>query len=354
MFDDDNEPFLPLIYFYHEHVNRISESSVIAYLHTLEPFFYWMKHNSRSKGRVVAWSDNLNDVQEAVRQYLIQVMHCKVRGRDNHEGIYLTNKSSKSVQLFLSALKNFYKTMNRMGMYAQGNPLTDLEFENNLSDRQGVRPNKTRVFQAAGTEESMEYRNQTDSYFKIINEEWIPEIIGDSDLPYRIYRAGQSQNWCLRDEVITRFMFETGARISEILELTMGDYRSRSDQHEFAATNKGSYKRRIKTLKLLIRYVNAELLDLFLPILHADFKISETYCHQEKKDKIACDITIINGRNDHSAIMYDMCEWRYYAGGAATFHTVDGGHFFITENYGPVVDIIKQTLTISDKILERQ
>lgn len=96
---------------------------------------------------------------------------------------------------------------------------------------------------------------------------------------------------------------------------------------------------------------NQELLDLFLPILRADFKISETYCHQEKTDKIACDITIINGRNDHSASRYDMSEWSYYAGGAATFHTVDGGHFFITENYEPVVDIIKQTLTISDEIL---
>ncbi|OAB27470.1 hypothetical protein PMSD_23495 [Paenibacillus macquariensis subsp. defensor] len=89
-----------------------------------------------------------------------------------YEGIYLTNKSSKSVQLFLSALKNFYKTMIRMGMYVEANPLTDLEFDNNLSDRQGVRPNRPRVFQAVGTEEPMEYRRQTDSYFKIINEEW--------------------------------------------------------------------------------------------------------------------------------------------------------------------------------------
>lgn len=64
---------------------------------------------------------------------------------------------------------------------------------------------------------------------------------------------------------------------------------------------------------------NQELFDLFLPVLPADFKISETYCHQEKKDKIACDITIINGRNDHSAIMYDMCEWRYYAVGQRLF-----------------------------------
>ncbi len=66
------------------------------------------------------------------------------------------------------------------------------------------------------------------------------------------------------------------------------------------------------------------------------------------------DFTIINGRNDLSAGMYDMCEQRYYAGGAATFHTVDGRHFFITENYRPVANTIKQTLIISDKIPERQ
>ncbi len=64
---------------------------------------------------------------------------------------------------------------------------------------------------------------------------------------------------------------------------------------------------------------NQELLDLFLPILRAGFKLPETYCHQ------AC--------------------------GVATFHTLDGGYFFITENSGPVVYIAKQTLKISDKIL---
>jgi hypothetical protein len=40
--------------------------------------------------------------------------------------------------------------------------------------------------------------------------------------------------------------------------------------------------------------------------------------------------------------------------GAATFHIEDRGHIFITKNYGPVVDFIKQALTISDNILERQ
>ncbi|MFD3274026.1 tyrosine-type recombinase/integrase [Paenibacillus dendritiformis] len=118
---------------------------------------------------------------------------------------------------------------------------------------------------AAGTEEALSFRKQTDSYFKIINEDWVPEIIGNWDLPYRIYQLGALKDGELRDEVVTRFMFETGARISEILELTVGDYRKRSDIHELAATNKGSFKRRIKfirispeTLKLLIKYVNSE------------------------------------------------------------------------------------------------
>ncbi|MNW62111.1 hypothetical protein D3C74_402210 [compost metagenome] len=52
--------------------------------------------------------------------------------------------------------------------------------------------------------------------------------------------------------------------------------------------------------------------------------------------------------------MYDMSEWKYYAGREVSFHTIDGGHFFITENYGPVVDIINQALIKSEKILERQ
>ncbi|MGG1660844.1 tyrosine-type recombinase/integrase [Brevibacillus sp. NRS-1366] len=69
----------------------------------------------------------------------------------------------------------------------------------------------------------------------------------------------------MRDEVITRLLFETGARASEVIELTFDDYRMRANQTEARAPNKGSHKKRTKyirfsqeTLKLLIRYVNSE------------------------------------------------------------------------------------------------
>jgi len=265
VFEDTKEPFIPLTEFYHDQSNRISESSIIAYLNTLEPFFYWLKYKSSYQSKKVNWADEPEAVKESVRKYLLEQMHCKIRGREGHEGVYLTSKSSKTVQLFLSAIKGFYKCMIRLKIYHHSNPLVDLEYKDSNSERAGERVNRPRMPKEAGTEKPLSFRKQTDSYFKIINEEWVPDIIGDWDLPYRIYQAGDTYGWRLRDEVITRFMFETGARISEILELTVGDYRRRSDIHEFAATNKGSFKRRIKfirispeTLKLLIRYVNAE------------------------------------------------------------------------------------------------
>lgn len=265
VYDCKKEPFIPLTEYYHDQIKRINESSVLAYLNTLKPFFYWIEKKSSYKGAIVQWNGEPKGVKEAVRQYLIQEMHCKVRGRENHEGIYMTSKSSKTVQLFLAAIKGFYRSMLRMKMYPYENPLVDLEWEDNYGELPGARQNRPRMPQAAGTEEPLSFRGRTDSYFKVINEEWVPEIIGDWDLPYRIYHAGSLENWRLRDEVISRFMFETGARISEILELTVGDYRKRSDIHELAAINKGSFKKRIKfirispeTLKLLIRYVNTE------------------------------------------------------------------------------------------------
>jgi hypothetical protein len=39
VFDELKQPFIPLTEYYRDQVKRISESSVIAYLNTLEPFF---------------------------------------------------------------------------------------------------------------------------------------------------------------------------------------------------------------------------------------------------------------------------------------------------------------------------
>ena len=128
-----------------------------------------------------------------------------------------------------------------------------------------MREGKPRMPKEAGTEDTLSHRRLTDSYFKLINEEWLPQIIGDSHLPYQVYQAGKKVNWSLREIVIARLLFETGARASEVIELTVGDYRSRKPFQEASTFNKGSHGKRVKflrfskdTVKLLMRYINSD------------------------------------------------------------------------------------------------
>lgn len=265
VFDDEKNHFVPLTEYYQYQIGRVSEGTALSYLNVLEPFFYWLKTKSLYQGERVQWDSSKLAVQSAIKQYLQKELGCKVRDQDSYEKVFLTNKSKKTVNHFLAAIKSFYKSMIKISMYKHSNPLVNLDLIDQDIEVPGERKNRQRMPKIAGTEESVNYRKVTDSYFKIISDEWVPEVIGDWDLPYKVYNGGEKSKWNLRDEIIVRFMFETGARISEILELTIGDYRSRLDKHELSAFNKGSFKRRTKfirispeTLKLLIRYINIE------------------------------------------------------------------------------------------------
>jgi hypothetical protein len=48
--------------------------------------------------------------------------------------------------------------------------------------------------------------------------------IDDPDFPNRVYAAGQEFGWSLRELCAVRTLFESGARISEIFDLTAADW----------------------------------------------------------------------------------------------------------------------------------
>ncbi|MEI4621702.1 site-specific integrase [Bacillus pfraonensis] len=268
VFDSNNEPFLPLTNFYQDCSGRISESSALSYLQCLLSFFYWLEKHSSYQGKSVMWNDPSEAIRIAVEDYLMNEMACKIREKDSFQIVNRTKKSLNTVNRFLSALKSFYKSLIRLKQYDYSNPLIDYQAilnEHKRSNDDGVRKDKPRMPQEAGTEDPIPHRRLTDSYFKLINEEWKPEIIDDPYLPHQVYQAGKKANWSLRETVIARMLFETGARASEVIELTIGDYRSRNSFQEVRTFNKGSYGRRVKflrfskdTVKLLERYINQE------------------------------------------------------------------------------------------------
>ncbi|MGG3471587.1 tyrosine-type recombinase/integrase [Neobacillus pocheonensis] len=267
VFNCENVPFLPLTDYYHDCIGRVDKSTALSYLKRLLPFFSWLDQFSNYQGNRVQWNDPPEAIRVIVEDYLMNEMGCKVREKDTFRFVNRTSKSPNTVNHFLSALKSFYKSLIRLKQYNYSNPLIDsyailVEYK---SQTEGVRKDKPRMPVEAGTEDAIPHRRLTDSYFKLINEEWQPKIIDDPYLPSQVYQAGKKVNWSLREVVIARILFETGARASEVIELTIGDYRSRKDFQEASTFNKGSHGKRVKflrfskdTVKLLMRYINKE------------------------------------------------------------------------------------------------
>ena len=267
VFNCKNQPFLPLTEHYHDCIGRISKSSALSYMQCLLPFFTWLEQFSNFQGKRVKWDDSPDIIRIAIEDYLMNEMACKVKEQDTFRFVNRTSKSPNTVNRFLSALKSFYKSLIHLKQYEYLNPLIDSYniLNGYKSNIEGVRTDKPRMPSEAGTEDATSHRRLTDSYFKLINEEWQPKIIGDIHLPYQVYQAGKKVNWSLREVVIARMLFETGARASEVIELTIGDYRSRKSFQEASTFNKGSHGKRVKflrfskdTVKLLMRYINTE------------------------------------------------------------------------------------------------
>ncbi len=82
-----------------------------------------------------------------------------------------------------------------------------------------------------------------------------------------------------------------------------------------------------------------ELLELFLPIIRADFTISETYQYLEG-NPFRCDITAINGREDSTVLQSDVQNWNLHTCLKFKRFTLPGDHFFIKSAQREVFDII--------------
>ncbi|ANF97015.1 tyrosine-type recombinase/integrase [Paenibacillus bovis] len=261
-----HQPFIPLTEFYHYQINKMSRKTVISYVKQIERFLEWLDAESSINPKVF-WSDEPHKVRFKIELFLVQNMNCKIRSRDHYQVITLANKNSSSINHFLAAIKAYYRSMIYLRMYYHNNPLIDEKYELKKLIPKSQREGRPRLSKEAGTEEpySKSFREQSDSYFKLSGQEWIPVTIADIDLPLKMYRAAEELNCGLRDIVIVRLLFETGARINEILELIFKDYNNRTSLYEMSTLNKGSYGKRIKyirfssdTLKLLKKYVRED------------------------------------------------------------------------------------------------
>jgi surfactin synthase thioesterase subunit len=73
---------------------------------------------------------------------------------------------------------------------------------------------------------------------------------------------------------------------------------------------------------------NAELLELFLPILRADFDLLETYRYVQETS-LDCPITAFGGLGDAEAPQSELAEWNVHTTKTFRLRMFSGDHFFI-------------------------
>jgi medium-chain acyl-[acyl-carrier-protein] hydrolase len=86
---------------------------------------------------------------------------------------------------------------------------------------------------------------------------------------------------------------------------------------------------------------NPDLLELFLPILRADFAISETYRHAPCAP-LPCRAALLGSANDEDVSLAQLREWNRYFTEEPSMHLVEGGHFFVHSARDAVLRILRR------------
>lgn len=90
------------------------------------------------------------------------------------------------------------------------------------------------------------------------------------------------------------------------------------------------FRRRLGDLEGTPREIveNDELMDLFLPVLRADFTVADTYVHEDRPP-LACPLTAFGGLEDGEVSLNALHAWRRYTTGAFSVRILPGNHFFV-------------------------
>lgn len=276
VFDCQDRLHLPLTTFAKEACSRLGPKTPQTYLYAVLPYFTWLDTDLWQVRMGQTWNTSPQQVRRSIDDYLVQKLQCQLLPQQQGwKYVAITARTHSTLRIFLAAMKLFYQVMQERGVYSFANPLVDsmsatiaaalahLEQEEReqapprMPDQSGVEASRPRP-----------KHRLTDSYYKLEHDEWRPQIIDDSKLPGYILRGGRSlplRYTRLRDEVVTWLLFETGARISEVCGLMLGDWAVFGTKNRAKAFNKRSAGRRIKTISfaedtviLLRRYFDEE------------------------------------------------------------------------------------------------
>ncbi|MBL8300796.1 MAG: thioesterase [Rhodanobacteraceae bacterium] len=89
---------------------------------------------------------------------------------------------------------------------------------------------------------------------------------------------------------------------------------------------------------------NRDLMDMYLPVLRADFAVGEAYSYSEGA-LLNCNATLFGGMDDVDVPLADVLRWSELIQGHVDHVCLPGNHFFINSQARKIVEIVSNRLT---------
>jgi integrase len=197
-----------------------------TYLNFLQPFFaYLLAHG-------YAWNAAPQHIRSYVKAFLLEAVFCQVSRDTAFDGysVELTRESplsQSSLRVLLAAIRDFYAVMAEAGLYAYANPMCSELLQRWKRERMKSIANSGAPEHAGIRSESWQETNsQLTAFFRQRRgEPWKPNVTLTSEQIQK--RMNIDLDWMTRhaisqrDRLIFMLLRETGARLSEILTMTV-------------------------------------------------------------------------------------------------------------------------------------
>lgn len=179
-----------------------------------------------------------------------------------------------------------------------------------------------------------------------LNEQLAYALIPYLDMPFAFF--GHSMGALISFE-LSRYLCRNMGHIPKHLFVSAHRAPQLSDSNSSIYTlPESSFLEKIRHLNGIPAEIldNPELLQLFLPILRADFTLCETYRYQPEIP-LPCAITAFGGLRDETLLQQDLDAWRQQTQSTFRLHYFAGNHFFLHESQATLLNILASELLSS-------
>jgi site-specific recombinase XerD len=252
--DQQDRIIVPLTEWYRLRIECGPASTRSTYLACLMPWFTFLANDG------CPWNAPPEQLRKALLAFHRDRLGCKIHPQRNSDSVKIdltrdTPLRESTLKVMRAALRDFYLVMKDAGLYAFANPLTSEVLVALKREQERTLANKGAPDHAGVRGETHEQSRRRPTAFLRQHQaqEWQPDVRKELlDVREGIHKVIDamldSKLVSVREKAVLHLLQSTGARLHEVVLMTVGGYQNEGIAGQAQVMNKGSYGREVKTI----------------------------------------------------------------------------------------------------------